>query len=487
MIIIIYFITLITRLIYFGDAPVYSDEITWMVRGKEFLYALIHFNIEYFKTAWWTADYEVKAIGIPNAIINGSFHLLFAGSGKYSLKIFSDIIASRLAVILVNSLVPAYIYFFSSHFWGKKTAFLAAAFYLFNPAIIGIDSLAINDSLLTLFTFSSLFSFIYYAEKKKNSYIPGMLLGLAFLTKPSGILVAVGWGVYWLLDRKREIFLLGLKNALSFLVIVTVLWPASWFAPFYAIFEYVFRQKNLIRIGLPYYYMGKSSIDPGSTFYLFQLYSRLSEIVLIGIPASLLFLRKVPVRKIKIPVSLVVFVVAYFVMVSFSTQKLGLRYILPIVPLVCLFSAGGFVKLGEKLTGNLKKAFWGVTALGIAFPFISFYPDYYFYYNNFVGGVRGAQRYDTVGICASAKPAFEYLDRIGAKGSVYVAGCPAAALYYPGNLTVTNYFEESDYIVIESYFRLQNPDSKVFEHIPEAKFLRNFSVKGAIIAEVYEN
>lgn len=487
MIVIIYFITLITRLIYFSEAPVYSDEITWMVRGKEFLYALIHFNTDYFKTAWWTADYEVKAIGIPNAIINGSFHLLFAGTGKYSLKIFSDIIASRLAVILVNSLVPVSVYFFSRNFWGKKVALLAAVLYLLNPAVVGIDALAINDSLLTLFTFSSLLSFIYYAEKKKNSYIPGILLGLAFLTKPSGILVAAGWGIYWILDRKKEIFILGLKNALTFLVTVTVLWPASWSAPVYAIFEYIFRQKDLIQIGLPYYYMGNRSIDPGPSFYFFQIFSRLTEITVIGFVVSLMFLKKLPAKKSKISLALLTFVAAYFVTVTFSPQKLGLRYILPVVPFVCIFAARGLVNLGEKLNGNLKKSFWSVIALGITVPFIAFYPDYYFYYNNFVGGVRGAQRYDTVGICSSAKPAFEYLDQIGAEGNVYIGGCPAAALYYSRRLTVTNYFEESDYIVIESYFRLQNPDSRVFKYLPETKFLRNFSVKGAIIAEVYEN
>lgn len=65
LLLIVYLIALLPRLLFLGEAGIYSDEITWMVRGKEVVYSVLHRNLPYFHNAWWNKKNDTEAIGLP--------------------------------------------------------------------------------------------------------------------------------------------------------------------------------------------------------------------------------------------------------------------------------------------------------------------------------------------------------------------------------------------------------------------------------------
>ena len=84
ILLVIYLVTLFSRFYQLNNSIVYPDEVTWMVKGKETIYALAKLNISYFKTAWWNDNTETYAIGLPVVVLNGLF--LF-GNGLFMLVV----------------------------------------------------------------------------------------------------------------------------------------------------------------------------------------------------------------------------------------------------------------------------------------------------------------------------------------------------------------------------------------------------------------
>ena len=479
------------RLLVMAKAPIYDDEITWMVRGKETIYALIHHNLTYFKYAWWTDTTETQAISLPLVFLNGGFHVLLAGAGKYSLHLFSDIIASRLPIVIFSSLFPLLIYYYGSSFFTKRIALLGAVLYALNPIAINIDTWVLNDSLLTLFTFLSVAVFYKSAKKGKNTIFPGFFLSLSLLTKPLGILPITFWIIYFLINnRTLKVLKLILYNLAFAFILVTVLWPQSWINPIFSLPEYIYRQANLVQTNLAVYYWGKVTFDPGWSYYLFQFFTRMPEGVILGFIFYLVFFilnlrkNKDGIKNNSFIIPIFVYLALFLLCLNLSAQKLGIRYALPMLPWLILFAASGLWGVLNKFKGLVfKRIYIFVMAVTLIYP-IFFWPDYYLFYNYLIGGPKGAQKYDMVGLCASSRPAIEYLNSIKYGGKIYVAGCQSSAYYYT-NIPIVNDFKEANVVVLETYFQKQHPEREVFEFLKDKPVWKSFEKHGAVIAEIY--
>src|SRR3990170_349304 len=91
ILVLIYLIALLPRLWQLGATPVYVDEVTWVVKGKEAIYALAKGNLDYFRNrAWWNDRKDTYAIGWPTVLASGLAHVILAGSGQYSLHWLDD-------------------------------------------------------------------------------------------------------------------------------------------------------------------------------------------------------------------------------------------------------------------------------------------------------------------------------------------------------------------------------------------------------------
>jgi 4-amino-4-deoxy-L-arabinose transferase-like glycosyltransferase len=486
----LYFLAVVIRLYKLNDASIYSDEITWMVRGKELIYAIIHGNIGYFINGWWINRGITEAIALPLTFLSGLSQLIFAGQGKYGLKIFSDILAARLPGVVVSSLLPVVIYYFGSGLFSKKLSIFSALIYALNPISIGLDRSIINDSFLTLFSFTALVSYIYYSKKSKMNILPGFFLSLAFLTKPDGVLPLAGWIIYEVIKGRYKFSLrYFLINIATFAIVVTILWPSSWSKPIFSIFEYLFRQLTLVQQGMPVFYMGKVTSNPGYEFYLFQYLVRMPVILLIGFIGGIVFLIKHLIKKLKFDketiVPLTVYSIVVLVLISISNKKLGIRYGLPILPFFVIVSTFGLISFFELIKNRyLKIIALTIITANLLSP-LTYIPDYYLYYNFLVGGPKGAQRYDTVGFCASSRLAAEYLNNQKVKGGVYVAGCPYAFPYY-SSLPLTENLSKANYIILETYFVNQHPEDAAVKYLQNKTSWKDIQVHGAIIAKIYK-
>jgi 4-amino-4-deoxy-L-arabinose transferase-like glycosyltransferase len=483
----LYLLAAILRLVALDKASIYGDEITWMVRSKETVYALIHTNWSYFDHAWWLKTNESEAIGLPVVIAGGLMHIALAGAGKYGLHWLSDIAAARLAIVIVGSLTVPAIYYYGKKMFSEKIARWAAVLYAINPIAIGLDRWVLHDSYLTLFSFLSVAAFLVTGREKKISVVPGITLALAFLTKPNGILPVAAWAVFVVFNIKKwQVWKLLLVNAAAFLVVVNLVWPYAWFHPVTAIWEYLVRQLNMVQLGLEIYYGGSVTTSPGWGYYIVQFLIRMPEIILLGLMVGLWKGKKLwrAIAGNPTHVSIIIFTIVFAMLISFSRQKLGIRYALPLVPWITIAAAYGLLKLQEAI-----KPVWGKVMLGmIVIPFaiypLSFKPDYYLYYNSLVGGPKGAQRVDMVGWCASSKPAVEYLNKITFKGKIFVVGCVDPVRYYT-NIPIVDNYEQADAIVVETYIAKQYPNAEVFNYLKNKELWMKFDEKGATLAEIY--
>lgn len=490
LLLLIYLIAVTVRLYDLTNSSIYSDEITWIVRGKELIYALIHRNMGFLVNGWWTNPGDTEAIGLPLTFLGGLSQLLFSGTGKYSLKIFNDIFASRLPVVLVSSLVPVAIYYFGSGLISRKLSLFSSIIYIFNPISIALDRSVVHDSFLTLFSFVAIISYIYYARKKTVNILPGIFLSLAFLTKPNGILPILGWFAYFILvDRSKYSIKYFLINLLSFILIVTLLWPSSWRMPVIAIFEYLFRQFGLVQNGMSVFYKGVITYRPGFDYYLFQFLVRMPVVLIFGFVVSILIILRSVIRKVNpikvtfIPIILYIFV--FFLLISISSKKMGIRYAEPLLPWFVIFSTWGLIKFVSMIRNTYLKS---LTVLIIAFGALtplSYSPDYYFYYNSLIGGPKGAQQYDMVGFCSSSRLAAKFLTSQNVTGSVFVSGCPEAVRYY-SSIDITYHYLDAEYIILETYMLNQHPEDVAVMYLTDKTPLKDIQFHGATIAKIYK-
>lgn len=482
----IYLVGLIPRLYQLKETTVYPDEITWMVFGKESVYAILHLNSGYFKHAWWNNEKDTYAIGLPLVISNGISHVLFAGDGKLSLKLFSDIVASRIPVVLIGNTLAPLMFIFLRKWIGNKAAFLASLTYSLSPISIGMDRWVLHDSFLALFSFLGIVTFVSALEKGKLSGWPGVWLSLGFLTKPNGLLVLVFWLALVLQNRKNKILRkLLLINIGSFLLLTTIVWPASWSKPVFAIPEYLYRQTKLSTNAgdpIPNFYLGKPTRNPSWSYYLFQFFFRLPEIIIVFSIFSGFMLLKSNFNESK-KLSLTLYIIVFLVFVTLPAVKGGVRYLLPLLPWVYALSAWGFCQIINYFDIKIKSLVLSGYLILSIYP-LYYHPNYYLYYNSLIGGPRNAVKYDLVGLCFGSKKALEYLDSNNISGSVAVIGCSDTAPYHTGR-PLTKNWQKADIVILESSFKQQFPQSPSVYSTNDRILIKSIYENGVMTATIY--
>lgn len=457
-----------------------------MVKGKETIYALKNLNFDYFKyNAWWNSRKDGHAIGLPAVFLNGIFHVVLSGTGKYSLHLLPDIIASRFPLVLLGSLTSPLIFWFTSNYVNRRVAALAAITYALNPITIALDRWILHDSPKTIFSFLAVATYLIALARKKISIWPGIWLTLGFLSKPTVLIGGVVWFFTYIKSKTNFTFKLFLTNIISFILSVLVLWPQSWFYPILAIPEYLVRQAVLTKTGdpLPNFYLGQATFYPDWTYYIFQFLTRTPEIILIFfLIAATIFIRKKP--KMVSTLSIIIFCFLIFTVYSLTPQKGGIRYALPIFPWLYIASAWGFFQITVFIRNNYLNF-----ALLIAYIFFSVYPLIYFpnlylYYNRFIGGPVSAQKIDLVGLCFGTKPALEYLDQNNITGLVAVVGCADTAPYHTPR-TLTKDWNQADMVILESSYKQQHPDYDSVKNTEARMLLKDIYQHGVLTAKIY--
>ena len=483
-----------------AQAPIFPDEITWMVRAKESFLAVRTFNWGYIygffngANAWWRIANDTQSIATPLALIIGPF-IAYLGKGQsiLSFNLLPDFVAARLPLVLINSLTIIPLYLLTERLVGRKVAVLTSLLYSLDPVSIAFSRLILNDGLLTVFSLLAIYSFFYIKANKLSIFLSSLALACAFLTKPNGILIIVAWGLFAFLSKNKKFILKKLAITLVFAVLfIQIFWPESWYHPVLSIFEYFYRQTVLVSEGIRVYFLGVVTNNPPPYYYLFQIVARLPSYALLGLIAAFVLIVKKFSRegintkvlsKYAVHLSIASFALVFFLTVSFSAKKLGVRYILPIWPILYISSSWAILKM--KAFAKYITIFIFAIAL---YNLLSYFPSFDYYYSELIGGPKTAQKYTLVGHCYGAKESVDYIKEcFGSTTSFAYMGCarPVTAYYYP--YPVTENWHGEDIVVIEESYRILRSETEAVKYYKDKTTDKKIEKKGAVLSRLYLN
>lgn len=487
-VILIVFLFLGTRLYKISETPVYPDEITWMVRAKETALAIKTGNINFFNTAWWNIKDDTEAIGLPLSIISG-FPLIYLGKGQsvVSRNIFQDYIVARGSIIIFSTIFIIIFYVVSKKLFNSRVAFFATALLVLDPIFTANTKIVMNDIFLTVFTFIAIFAYLLVPNRKTSILISSLATALAFLTKPNGLIVIPILFVQMFINRndwknefvKYSLFIIGT------LFFISVFWPASWNNILFAIPEYIYREKDLVGVGINNYFFGKLTENPPISYYLFEILVRLPPLIVVGFISFLLTKKNWLVNKYN-PL-IILFILSFLLIISFSAKKLGVRYALPVWPFIYLIVSSQIIYI----VGILKNKYLELISLILAitwflFVFVQYFPYHGLYYNQFVGGTKNSRIYDLVGLCEGSKAAVDYIFKCYPKQeTIGAVGCGNSSIpyYYPYKFT-SSWKDQKIFYVEAYYIQLQKDlDLNIFfkQNLP----VKIIEINGVEMAYIY--
>ncbi len=340
--------------------------------------------------------------------------------------------ASNLTFSLFTGLILA---IWSWQWWGRAVACLATILWCTEPTVLAHASLITPDSGLTCLTCAVWFALWRYFQHPtlRWAILCGLLLGLAQLTKFTAIilvpLVCLTWAMWWAWHRRNlthnstssdtralwhPCVMLGLclllinlgyggegicstlnqiqpksRTVNSWLQRMPILGripvplPKSYLVGLDA-------QKHVMESQHPVYLDGRWSETGFRFYFLWALWYKLPHVwqILCVLAAARFALcrKEKPTRRqlafIGIPL-LVLLSVA-----SLSGMQLGVRYVLPIYPFLCLLAAATFAPTSHLVVRRWQSRLW-IAVLVLAPLSLRFHPQHLAYFNELAGGPAG--------------------------------------------------------------------------------------------------
>ena len=217
-------------------------------------------------------------------------------------------VTGRLAVGLFTALLLWLAYRLLRRWWaGPESLAIGVAGVLLlalDPFFTGYSRLFHIAAPLALLMLMAVLAWLIWLRERRFVWLllTGLLAGLAFLTKSTGLLlmpILAGLALLvWLLERPRPAPAWLLRAALGWLtvaamtaLVTVILWPAMWQQPgeaLYLTLGKLWLDKDAGEGNLGMYWMGHFVDDPGPAFYPVALLLKISPLMLLGVVASLL-------------------------------------------------------------------------------------------------------------------------------------------------------------------------------------------------------
>ncbi len=356
--------------------------------------------------------------------------------------------AQKLPIVLITSLFVVFFYWAVSKLLSKQVALIAAFVLALEPFFIAHSRVFHLDALLTSFMVSSALSLLLYLNQSPTStkvgpvigldlgqgwtlLAAGVFAGLALLTKstalfliPYAVLVLLLSFIQNLLFRNSGSGLrvtecgafFAQKIVLPFLiwfavvaVIFVILWPAMWTQPLQSLklyFSNLAIEAQATEIGFyassRHVIFGETTYSPAWYYYPLVLALRLTPVTLlfgilgIGWAVSKFWkvLRRGSGRHNLNLLYFFLYSLLFIVMLSIPAKKLD-RYILPVIPIVCVFAGYGISQLLNRLKVQRFLPHLLVSLFAVRLiTFIPLHPDYGFYFSPLFGGAQMGMRFD---------------------------------------------------------------------------------------------
>jgi len=360
---------------------------------------------------------------------------------------------ARMSMILILIIFALIFYYLAYRYFGGKTALLALFFFCFSPTLLAHGRLVTTDvgaafgSFVVIFTF---FNFLKFPNRK-NFFIAALGLVFAELTKFSNILLfpyLILITFIWWIIRKEKFWLLAKNLILFFLLTFILIWPVYQFHVWHyppekqmAETSFILQSfgsrplanlavwmadKPILRAYAQYflgvfmvlqravggntgYFLGQISAAGWKTYfpivYLLKeplAFHLLTLILLLYLAFSL---RKPfwiqPCQRLKIWIRshfleamILIYIFIYWAAALKSNLNIGIRHLLPVLPLTYLLVAYGWTKILEnKWLYNLKLSLLFLFLAWQVFSVASTYPYFLSYFNELAGGYRNGYIY----------------------------------------------------------------------------------------------
>ncbi|MCG3206830.1 MAG: hypothetical protein FOGNACKC_00429 [Anaerolineae bacterium] len=257
------------------DAYVATDEAKWILRSAHFFAALRSGDFSAAASQMATPDVEVLAPAVTT-MWTGVAGLLAKHSIDGSQQPLNDFLAAmpaqnpalvslgfypwlRFPTVVITSLFVAAFYVLTGLLLNNKpVAFTATLLLALDPFFINYSRVIHHDALVTVFTVTSLLTFMVFLESGKAAdtatemggtpprpaalfsragwlVLSGVALGLALLTKPTALILlpVIGLMLLWRIYQHRQWHWLawGMVWAGVGLLAFWLVWPALWQDP----------------------------------------------------------------------------------------------------------------------------------------------------------------------------------------------------------------------------------------------------------------
>jgi Dolichyl-phosphate-mannose-protein mannosyltransferase len=331
---------------------------------------------------------------------------------------------SRLPSVLASLLLAAFVCAWASRLYGTRGALVALTLYAFCPNTIAHSRLATTDIYCACSMFIALFVFVDYLRRPRTSafVVSAVALGIAQVTKSTALLLFPLFVFLWLVKGvvlkppedapaapapatpRRPRLARAIAKVLAFLAVVLLVMNAAYlfqgsFAPLPLPRAFV----EAVRLGMrynatgeghaPVYLLGKLS-QRGWWYYFpvaFGLKTPLALFPLL-VMASLVakpYIKRYPLDEIAL-ISAAVAIFTFFTF--FCTAQIGVRYLLPVYPLVYVFIGKVALHVPARGARAFRAAVLGLV-LWFAASSLSFFPHYISYFNEVIGDRKNMYKY----------------------------------------------------------------------------------------------
>ncbi|MBI4948300.1 glycosyltransferase family 39 protein [Candidatus Berkelbacteria bacterium] len=384
-----------------------------------------------YDTLWQKSDNTFYDSWAENRVLGDKF--MYTSQNNPDQLIFWG----RIPTVIITALLALTLLLFSKKIFGVWGALLATTLFTTNPTVNGHGHLITTDMILALSYLLTVITAYKFVTKPTalNSIIFGLALGLALLSKHTAIIlipIIIGCLIFLIAyDKTRK---KSLKMLPKLLITAVVIWAVIWagfgfnddIAPRSTSItqeiinsspERVNVEKNetldkiytnvrplLVTLPLNYikgvilvlnhtggghssYLLGKVS-NTGWWYYfplLFFVKSPLPFLIAFTIGLWAIIKKE---KKLLIW-TLAIFGIGFLGFAMISKANLGIRHILPTMPLFILLSTWGILQIKNYKTPILILSIW---ALGI---YIIGYPTYLGYFNELAGGARNGYKIAT--------------------------------------------------------------------------------------------
>lgn len=350
---------------------------------------------------------------------------------------------SRAAMILLAALGAAVTFMWARDLFGHTAGVVAVALYAFCPNLLGHGMLVTTDVPLAVFTVLTLYLFWRRGNNPswQSDVATGLALGAAMASKFSGAALPIVLVIFCLM--RKQVKSLFIMAAASLLVIeAAYLFSAS---PLLYFRNMSFVNANHAK-NYPFYLLGE--FKSGGWWYYFPVAFTFKA----TLPTLfLIVLAAVGMRRGFVDrwgeAMLLATIALYLIVITIGADQLGVRYLLPIFPLLFIWvsriapallaTRGGSVVLAALIAWH-------------AWSGISTFPNYIPYFNEMAGGIAGgAALLDDSNIDwgQGLKQAAEYVQTRQMNNPTIYAFDPfdgPGTVYYglPRNLRVADVFQE---------------------------------------------